>query len=109
MHFLTAGVISDYEQPMFNLLPEQSVYISGTSKCICSGLRVAYMVFGDALRKDILKAIFNVNVKTSSLDVEVITELVLSGKAHEIVKQKKFFSGVCKRNLFRIFFLPTIL
>ncbi|TXR78274.1 PLP-dependent aminotransferase family protein [Bacillus sp. BF9-10] len=90
--FLTAGVITDYEQPMFNLLPEQSVYISGTSKCICSGLRVAYMVFGDALRKDILKAIFNVNVKTSSLDAEVITELVLSGKAHEIVKQKKLLA-----------------
>jgi DNA-binding transcriptional MocR family regulator len=87
--FITAGVISDYKQPMYNLLPEQSVYICGTSKSICSGLRVAYMVFGDSLREKILKAIFNLNVKTSSLDVEVITELILSGKAHEIVQQKK--------------------
>lgn len=87
--FLTAGIIPDYKQPMFSLLPEQSVYISGTSKCICSGLRVAYIVFGDTLRKDILQAIFNVNVKTSSLDAEVITELILSGQAYEIVKQKK--------------------
>ncbi|MCC2543386.1 PLP-dependent aminotransferase family protein [Bacillus thuringiensis] len=88
--FLTAGIISDYQQPMFNLLPEQSVYISGTSKCICSGLRVAYMTFGEPLRNNILQAIFNVNVKTSSLDGEVITELILSGKAHEIVNQKKY-------------------
>ncbi|MDQ6597635.1 PLP-dependent aminotransferase family protein [Bacillus salipaludis] len=90
MHaFLTAGMIPDYQQPMFNLLPQQSVYICGTSKSICSGLRVAYMVYGDALREKILRAIFNINVKTSSLDAEVITELILSGKAHEIVSQKK--------------------
>ncbi|TVX78698.1 PLP-dependent aminotransferase family protein [Peribacillus simplex] len=87
--FLTAGVISDYRQPMFHLLPEQSVYICGTSKSICSGLRVAYMVYGDALREKISQAIFNINVKTSSFDAEVITELILSGKAHEIVSQKK--------------------
>ena len=47
------------------------------------------MVFGDALREKVLHAIFNINVKTSSLDAEVITELILSGKAHEIVSQKK--------------------
>ncbi|MFA1712369.1 PLP-dependent aminotransferase family protein [Peribacillus frigoritolerans] len=87
--FLTAGIISDYRQPMFQLLPEQSVYICGTSKSICSGLRVAYMVYGDAFREKISQAIFNINVKTSSFDAEVITELILSGKAHEIVSQKK--------------------
>lgn len=87
--FLTAGIIADYQHPMFNLLPEQSVYICGTSKSICSGLRVAYMVYGDVLREKILQAIFNINVKTSSFDAEVITELILSGKAHEIVSQKK--------------------
>ncbi|HZG74015.1 MAG TPA: PLP-dependent aminotransferase family protein [Chondromyces sp.] len=101
--FLTAGMISDYQQPMFNLLPEQSVYICGTSKSICSGLRVAYMVYGDALREKILKAIFNINVKTSSFDVEVITELILSGKAHEIVSQKKQFAQTANDIYFEYF------
>ncbi|MEI1420233.1 PLP-dependent aminotransferase family protein [Bacillus cabrialesii] len=87
--FMTAGLISDYEEPMFNSLPEQSVYICGTSKSICSGLRVAYMVYGDTLREKILQAIFNINVKTSSFDAEVITELIISGKAHDIVSRKK--------------------
>ncbi|WP_094607286.1 Histidinol-phosphate aminotransferase [Sporomusa silvacetica DSM 10669] len=87
--FLTAGIAPDYKQPLFNLLPEQTVYICGTSKSICSGLRVAYMVYGDAFRQKILQSIFNINVKTSSLDVEVITELILSGKAFDIVSQKK--------------------
>lgn len=87
--FMTAGIIDDYQQPMFNLIPEQSVYICSTSKSICSGLRVAYMVYSAAFRKKIVQAIFNVNVKTSSLDAEVVTEIILSGKAHEIVSQKK--------------------
>jgi len=87
--FLTAGIIADYKQPMFQLLPKQTVYICSTSKSMCSGLRVAYIVFGDKFKENILKAIFNINVKTSSLDGEIITELILSGKANEIATKKK--------------------
>lgn len=87
--FLTAGIITDYKQPMYQLLPQQTVYICGTSKSICSGLRVAYMVFDSRLRERILKAIFNINVKTSSLDVEIITELIRSGGADEISVKKR--------------------
>lgn len=87
--FLTAGIFNDYQRPMYQLLPEETVYICGTSKSICSGLRVAYVVFGEQFRERILKAVFNINVKTSSLDGEIITELILSGKANEIVAEKK--------------------
>ncbi len=44
---------------------------------------------GRPFARKIAQAIFNINVKTSSFDAEVITELILSGKAHEIVSQKK--------------------
>lgn len=87
--FLTVGLIDDYKHPMFQLLPHQTVYICSTSKSICSGLRVAYMVFGEDFKDRIEKAIFNINVKTSSLDAEIITELILSGKAKDIVEKKK--------------------
>lgn len=87
--FLTANIIADYKQPMFQLLPEQTVYICSTSKSMCSGLRVAYMAFGDKFKEKILRAIFNINVKTSSLDGEIITDLILSGKANEIAFEKK--------------------
>lgn len=40
-------------------------------------------------KEKILKFIFNINVKTSSLDGEIITELILSGKANEITTEKK--------------------
>lgn len=90
--FLSAGIIEDYRGPISRFLPEQSVYISGTSKPLCSGLRVAYLVYGDRFRDPLLTALFNVNVKTSSLDAEIITELILSGKAGEITKRKRALS-----------------
>lgn len=87
--FLTAGLIPDYGQPMYQLIPEQTIYLCSTSKSICSGLRVAYIVYSSVFHDKITEAIFNVNVKTSSLDVEIVTELILSGKAHAIVEEKK--------------------
>lgn len=87
--FLTAGFIADYRRPMFELLPDQTIYICGTSKPLCSGLRVAYMVFDGLYRARIHRAIFNINVKTSSLDAEIITDVILSGKGRKIVDEKK--------------------
>lgn len=101
--FLTAGIINDYQRPMYKLLPEETVYICGTSKSICSGLRVAYVVFGEQFRERILKAIFNINVKTSSLDGEIITELILSGKANEIVAEKKRLAQAANNIFFECF------
>lgn len=42
-----------------------------------------------SFRERIHKAIFNINVKTSSFDAEIVTELILSGVAHQIVQEKK--------------------
>ncbi|ANY70191.1 GntR family transcriptional regulator [Paenibacillus sp. BIHB 4019] len=87
--FLTAGLMDDYPNPMFQMLPEQAIYICSTSKSICSGLRVAYLVYSENFKERIEKAIFNINVKTSSLNAEITTELILSGAAYEIVEEKK--------------------
>lgn len=98
--FFTAGITADYQGAMARFVPEQTIYLSGTSKPICSGLRVAYLVYPDRFREQIHQAIFNVNVKTSSLDAEIITELIISGRANEIVKQKRILAE--ERN--RLFF-----
>ena len=87
--FFTAGIVPDYQGPIFRFAPEQTVYLSGTSKPICSGLRVAYLAFPERFRAQLLKAVFNVNVKTSSLDAEIITQLILSGTAQQIVERKR--------------------
>lgn len=101
--FLSAGIIKDYTGPVSRFLPEQSVYISGTSKPLCSGLRVAYIVFGDRFREQIHSALFNVNVKTSSLDAEIITELMLSGKAGEIMSRKRALAGEMNELFYEFF------
>lgn len=101
--FLSAGIIEDYRGPISRFLPEQSVYISGTSKPLCSGLRVAYLVYGDRFRDPLLTALFNVNVKTSSLDAEIITELILSGKAGEITERKRALSREMNNLYFQFF------
>lgn len=102
--FLTAGLVTDYRGPLFRLLPEQTVYLCGTSKSICSGLRVAYMAFGEPLRERLLKTLYITNVKTSSLDAEVITAVIASGKAREIVEKKRLLA--LERNQLFDYYFP---
>ena len=101
--FFTSGIVPDYQGAMVRLIPEQTIYLCGTSKPICSGLRVAYLVYPDRFREKILKAIFNVNVKTSSLDTEIISELILSGKANEIVERKRLLAAEMNTLFFEFF------
>ena len=74
---------------LFDLLEGHSVYICGMSKSLCPGLRIAYMAFGDAYQKVILHGLFNINIKTSSLDAEIISELILNGDAYKIAEYKR--------------------
>lgn len=92
MAFLTAGLVPDYEGPLCRLVPDQTVYLCGTSKSICSGLRVAYMVFGEPFRENLLKALYTINVKTSSVDAEIVSAVIASGKAREIVEKKRILA-----------------
>lgn len=92
MAFLTAGLRPDYQGPLYRLVPDQTVYLCGTSKSICSGLRVTYMVFGEPFRENLLKALYNINVKTSSVDAEIISAVIASGKAREIVEKKRLLA-----------------
>lgn len=77
------------DAPLSALTPAHSIYVCSLSKSISSGLRVAYMLFAPAYKKQILRALFNITVKTSSLDVEVITNSILSGVAYRLIEMKK--------------------
>ncbi len=76
-------------KPFYGILPERTVYICGTSKSLCGGLRIGYMVFGDMFREKLLEGLNATTIRTSSLDAEIITELILSGDAYEIVERKR--------------------
>lgn len=74
---------------MFDILGGESVYICGMTKSLCPGLRIAYMAFGGQYKDKLLHALFNVNIKASSLDAEIITELILNGDAYKIAAKKR--------------------
>lgn len=75
--------------PLFNLIPQQGVYISSISKSLCAGLRIAYLTYPEQLRTVMENSIFSVNVKTSSLNSEIAAELIRSGTADEILRKKQ--------------------
>lgn len=86
---IAAWLYPDAPAPFFSLLPEQTVYICGMTKSLCPGLRVAFMAYGETLRRRIEYGLFNINIKTSSLDADIITELILSGEAQRIIAHKQ--------------------
>ena len=81
---------------MFYRLPEQTVYICSSTMALCSGLRVAFAAFPETFKEPLLNALFHLNIKTSSLDAEIMTELILSGKAAKMLEQKSLLAA--KRN-----------
>ncbi len=82
---------------MFSRLPEQTIYICNSTMALCNGLRVAFAAFPERFRVPLLNALFHLNIKTSSLDAEIMTELILDGKAAKLLEQK---AGLAKeRNL----------
>lgn len=77
---------------MFDIINRQSIYICGMTKSLCPGLRIAYMAFGEGFKARILHGLANANIKTSALDAEIITELILNGNAYKIAGQKRILA-----------------
>lgn len=75
--------------PISHYVPNNFVYSLSISKSLSSGLRVGFIAYSNRFVEKIRHGIFNINIKTSSLNAEIITELINSGKAIEIIKKKK--------------------
>jgi DNA-binding transcriptional MocR family regulator len=74
--------------PLFHLAPDHTVYTCSTSKSICAGLRVAFMACSPRFRTRLISGIYNINLKTSSLNTEIVAELIHNGTAQLIVNKK---------------------
>lgn len=118
VHGFTQFLVIICLHPFFDLLGGSSIYICGMTKSLCAGLRIAYMAFGEELRERILHCRDNTNLKTSALDAEIITELLLSGAAQKIIRRKlqltqracalyeKYFPAQCNAGLSYYKWLP---
>ncbi len=90
-------------QSFFALLPEQTIYINGAYKYLCGGLRVAPVTFPEKYRKILLDALFHLNIRTSALDAEIVTEMILSGKADLLLREKYMMAQRANKIFDRIF------
>ena len=87
----------------FSRLPEQTIYICNSTMTLCNGLRVTFAAFPELFRTQLLNALFYLNIKTSSLDAEIMTELILSGKAKKLLEEKSHLARERNRIFDRIF------
>lgn len=78
--------------PITSFIPEQSIYINSTSKSLCSGLRVAFMVYPEKYSSKIIRGVYNINIKTPALNTEIIAELINTGMADRIIEEKLLVS-----------------
>ena len=102
--FLSAyGHTASDAKPFFSLLPEQAVHICSISKSLCAGLRVAFLAFPDRYRELLVSGMLGINLKTVSLNSEIIAELIESGEAENIVRQK-ILSARKRNQIFRTIF-----
>jgi DNA-binding transcriptional MocR family regulator len=88
------------------LLPEQTFYLAGMTKFLCSGLHVAYLVFPKQTSTAIKQTIFTVNIKTSGLEAAVVNQLLTSNTAQNIVKEKFLLTKKVNKLFDEIFDLP---
>ena len=75
-------------RPFFDLLPEHTIHICSVSKSLCAGLRVAFIAFPDKYRKPLVSGMLHINLKTVSINSEIIAALIESGEAEHIVRGK---------------------
>ena len=87
----------------FELLPEQTCFLCGASKILCTGLRVSFLAYGEAYRERIVNALYNMVMTTSSLDVEIISELIMSGDGYRLAL-KKHEMGLAVNKIFDEYF-----
>ncbi|HGM1528576.1 TPA: PLP-dependent aminotransferase family protein [Clostridioides difficile] len=98
-----AFILDNPLTPVYSVIPEQSVYIGGISKSICPGLRIAYMSFPDKFRKKLENGVYSCNLKTSSLNVEIATQLILKDMYEDIICDKRRMA-IRRNKIFKKYF-----
>lgn len=87
-----AALFGEKLPPLAAELPEHCIFISGLSKPVCPGLRLAYLYTPSRFHNTLEQSSFNHNLKISSLSMEIAAELVHSGLAKQIADEKRNLS-----------------
>ena len=84
-----AALLEKPYSPLALDAPEHCIYVSGLSKPLCPGLRIAYLYLPDKYVNPMEQGIFSQNLKISSLNMEIAAEIIRSGLAWKIIQKKR--------------------
>lgn len=71
-----------------SLLPDQTIYLTSTTKFISSGIRVGFMVYPENLKSKIERAVFNTGARASKLETEIVCQILNSEISNQIIEKK---------------------
>lgn len=76
-------------RPVSSLLPESSLHISGLSKSLAAGLRVAFVTVPERFRIPVAQTILNSIWMVPPLNVELVAGWISDGTAMRVVRAKR--------------------
>lgn len=83
-----ATLTPDGSGTFFERLPEQTFHISGSTRFLAPGLRVTFVISPVHHLRRLRDAHHRLTIKASALDAEIMSELILSGRAQKILDRK---------------------
>lgn len=83
-----ATLVPDGSGTFFGRLPEQTFYLTGATRFLAPGLRIAFAVTPKRHLAELMNAHHRLTIKASALDTEIMSELVLSGRAEKLIDRK---------------------
>ncbi len=74
--------------PVSTFAKDNSIYISSVSKSICAGLRVAFLNVSNKYLNKVKEGIYNINISSPALNVEIACEVIESGLCDKIIAER---------------------
>lgn len=83
--------------PIAQEVPDRCIFISGMTKVLSQGLRIAYMYVPQQFHESLAQSLLNHNLVMPALNMEIAAELIESGRILQFIREKREFS--VRRNL----------
>ena len=99
-----AALLETPYSPLALEATEHCIYVSGLSKPLCPGIRIAYLYLPDQYINAMEQGMFSQNLKISSLNMEIAAEIIRSGLAWKIIQKKR--AAAAERNQIYASFFP---
>lgn len=96
-----AALFKNSSGTFFERLPNQTFHLIGATRFLAAGLRVAFALCPEKHLEKLVNAHHHLTIKASALDTEIMSELILSGRAGKIIDKKikkaKVMNGIFEK------------